>query len=317
MNKKALAIGAAVLAGTAAATAVHGYMDVMARENKHKSIFGRIVEKSEQNTPNEFLAFNQSKHDWISRQNTERITIRSHREQNLVGYLTFAENESRVFVLFAHGHHTDHNGDPANFLQYYVEKGYNFLAPDHIASGESDGTFVGFDYFEHKDCLLWIDYLLHRFGDDIKIILHGVSMGGATVCQMVSRVPPQVKLAVADCPYTSAMDEFSAVVKSVGIKHPKPLVKAFNTLNKLIAGFDLEDTEVRTSVLQAKVPMLFVHGERDGLVPTEMGIELYNLCASQKELYIVKDADHAESIRIDENGYHKKLDEFIKKYLEE
>lgn len=316
MNKKLLTAGALCI-GTIAGITVHGYMDIMARESKYKSIIGYIASKQEDNKPNGFVSFNISKQDWIKKQNNERITISSHRNQQLVGYLTIPEKESDVFVLFAHGYRTDHNGDPANFLQYYVEKGYNFLAVDHTASGESDGRFVGFDYFEHKDCLLWIDYLIRRFGESIKIIIHGVSMGGATVCQMVNKVPPQVKLAVADCPYTSACDEFAAVVKGIGIKHPMPLVKAFNALNKAIAGYDLNDTEVRSAVLQSRIPMLFVHGEKDELVPTQMGIELYNLCNAQKELYIVGNANHAESIRIDEAGYHAKLDKFINKYLGE
>ncbi len=314
MNKKLIAAGA-VCIGAIAGTALHGYMDIMGRESKFKSIIGYLATRNENEGPNEFLEFNISKHEWINKQNNEKIIIKSHRNRNLTGYLTYPEKESRVFVVFAHGHHTDHNGDPANFLQYYVEKGYNFLAMDHVSCGESEGCFTGFDYFEHKDCLLWIDYLKERFGDDIKIILHGVSMGGATVCKMVSKVPEQVKLAVADCPYTSATEEFSEVIKGAGIKNPKPLVKIFNTANKVIAGYDLDDTEVRGSVLQARVPMLFIHGDNDNLVPVKMGKELFELCSKPKELFIVSGAGHADSIRVAEQSYHEKLDEFIDKYL--
>lgn len=315
MNKKLTAALAIIGTGILAKEAVHGYFDVMGRESKYKSLIGYILTKSENDGPNEFLEFNISKHEWIKKQNNEKITIKSHRNKKLVGYLTTPAEESNTFVVFAHGHHTDHNGDPANFLQYYVEKGYNFLAMDHVSCGESEGLFTGFDYFEHKDCLLWIDYLINRFGEDIKIIIHGVSMGGATICKMVNLVPSQVKLAIADCPYTSATEEFAETVKSVGIKKPMPLVKAFNAVNKVFAGYSLDDTEVRSSVSSAKVPMLFVHGDNDGLVPTAMGVELFELCSSPKELFIVSGAGHADSIRINEVGYHQKLDEFIGKYL--
>ena len=315
MNKKLATVAIITTAGIIAKEAIHGYFDIMGRESKYKSLIGYIVSKSDNNGPDEFLEFNKSKHEWIKKQNNEKITIKSHRNKNLVGYLTYPAEKSNVFVVFAHGHHTDHNGDPANFLQYYVEKGYNFLAMDHVSCGESKGMFTGFDYFEHKDCLLWINYLINRFGRDIKIIIHGVSMGGATTCKMVNLVPTQVKLAIADCPYTSAAEEFEETVKGVGIKHPIPIVKAFNAVNKVFAGYDLNDTEVRSAVTDAKVPMLFVHGDNDGLVPTKMGIELYELCSSPKELFIVNGAGHADSIRVDEAGYHQKLDEFINKYL--
>lgn len=317
MNKKLIALGLGIGAGIVAEVAIHGYFDVMARPYKYNSLIGLIANKSNDEETKDFSAFNKSKQGWIQTQKTERITRKSERGQELVGFLTYPKEESKVFVMFAHGYHADHNGDAANFLQYYVEKGYNFLAVDHVASGESEGLFVGFDYFESVDCLAWLDYLIERFGEDIKIIIHGVSMGGATICKMVEKIPPQVKLAIADCPYTSALDEFSDVVKGAGIKRTKGLVTVFNTMNKAIAGYDLADTDVRSSVINARVPMMFVHGKDDDFVQTYMGEELYNLCGSEKELFLVEGAKHAESIRIAENEYHSRLDKFIEKHLED
>lgn len=313
MNKKLLAMGTAAVC-TVCAAAVCGYMDVMAREGTVKSLVAYIGKKTNSDD-GVMAAFNQNKLKWIEKQETETVSISSRRGDLLKGYLTLNKTESKVFVFFAHGHHASHNGDPANFMQYYIEKGYNFLSVDHVAHGESSGTFLGFDYFESVDCLDWLDYLIRRFGSDIKIIIHGVSMGGATVCKMVDSVPEQVRLAVADCPYTCALDEFDSVVKGVGIKHTKGILNIFNAMNKIFAGFDLKDTDVRESVKNSRVPMLFVHGTEDKLVPVEMGVELYNLCKNEKELYLSKGAPHAESIRVNEQEYHKKLDEFTEKYL--
>lgn len=48
--------------------------------------------------------------------------------------------------------------------------------------------------------LRWIEYLTARFGQDITVILHGVSMGAATVLQLAgSRCPDCVKLIISDC----------------------------------------------------------------------------------------------------------------------
>lgn len=314
--KTTLKLGAIGL-GVLTEVAVHGYFDVMARKNKFNSVIGYFANKASDEGMKDFLAFNESKQEWIRNQKSERLTICSTRGEELVGYLTYPKEESKVFVLFAHGYHADHNGDPANFLQYYVEKGYNFLAVDHVASGESEGNFVGFDYFEHKDCLRWINYLVKRFGEDIKIILHGVSMGGATVCQMVDKVPKQVKLAISDCPYTSALEEFELTANSVGVKRTNTLLFLFNEMNKAFAKFDLKDTDVRMAVANSKVPMLFVHGGDDTFIPQQMSRNLYSLCPHPKEYFLVNGAKHAESIRIDEQGYHKRLDDFISKYLGE
>ncbi|MGN1201858.1 MAG: alpha/beta hydrolase [Eubacterium sp.] len=314
MNKKILAIGA-VAAGLVCEVAVHGYMDVMARERKIKSVIGYFSTKAGYKGRDDMAAFNQNKLKWIETQETENVSITSRRGDLLKGYLTLSKNKSNVFVFFAHGYRANHNGDPANFMQYYIEKGYNFLSVDHVAHGDSSGDYLGFDYFESVDSLDWLDYLIRRFGEDIKIIIHGVSMGGATVCKMVDSVPEQVKLAVADCPYTSALEEFDNTAKGAGVKHTGGVLKIFNAMNKAFAGFDLKETDVRQSVKNSKVPMLFVHGTADTFVPTRMGIELYDICQNEKELFLVENAPHAESIRVDEEGYHKKLDEFIEKYL--
>jgi len=101
--------------------------------------------------------------------------------------------------------------------------------------------------------LSWVYYLISHYGPDIKIILHGVSMGGATVCKMSSAVPKQVKLIISDCAYTSAKDEFQSVANSVNLEKAGPVViKTIDALNKVFAGYELEETDVRPNVQNAK-----------------------------------------------------------------
>lgn len=304
------------LTALAAGELIHIYYDLMGRENKKfRSVMALFEGKPPEGEEDVFGNFIKEKLKWINEQKTEKLYLTSNRGERLVGWLTCPQAKSRVFAVFAHGHHTDHNGDPANFMRYYIEKGYNFLTMDHVACGESEGKFCGFDYYESQDCLKWIDYLIERFGEDIKIIIHGVSMGGSTVCQMASRVPPQVKLAVADCPFAGAIDEFADAAKGAGVTLPKAVINVFNGINKALAGFDLKDTDVRRSVQSSRVPMLFVHGDSDTLIPIKTCLELYKLCTAEKEMFIVEGAKHAQSVVVNEGGYHKKLDEFIGKYL--
>lgn len=56
-----------------------------------------------------------------------------------------------------------------------------------------------------------------------QFILHGGSMGGATVLRMTGKpdLPENVKFAVGDCGFTSAWDEFSYELKK--IKYPSTL----------------------------------------------------------------------------------------------
>ena len=318
MNKKIipaiLAVGAAALATE---VIIHGYLDVVYVEKIPQGIFKRRGNKKSQKGLREIHKYNKGENEWLSKKDVETIDMNNSRGLTLKGYLLPAKEKTDVFVLFAHGYRTDHTGEPVNFVRFYHnDMGYNFMSVDHVAAGDSEGDYLGFDYFECEDMLQWADYLIERFGEDIKIILHGVSMGGATVCKMASRVPKQVKLIISDCAYTCATEELLNVVNSVGINRTAPfLLNVFNEMNKRFAGFDLNDTDVRPSVKEAKVPMLFVHGDADDFVPTRMVYELYDLCPTEKDLLIIPGAAHAESILVGSEKYKAKLNEFINKYI--
>lgn len=292
------------------------YFDIMYTGKLPKSFLMQYGDKKTHGSMSGLTVLEEESNEWIDSKDVEEIDYKNKREQTLKGYLLPAETETKRFVVFAHGYRSSHRGNPAPFAPYYHEKGFNFFSMDHVASGSSEGAYIGFDYYESEDTLEWIDYLINRFGEDIEILLHGVSMGGATVCKMADKVPPQVKAIVSDCAFTSAEDEFKTVAGEYGFGKVAPaLYKTYNVMNKKFSGFDLGETDVRESVSHSRVPMLFVHGGADGFVPTKFVYELYDICNTEKDLLIVEGAGHASAIS--ENGelYKTKLNEIIKRYF--
>ena len=61
--------------------------------------------------------------------------------------------------------------------------------------------------------------------------------------------------------------------------------------------------------------MLFIHGDKDLFVPTEMVYKLYDACTSEKELFVVPGADHAKSYHVDKEGYEAKVKAMAERYL--
>lgn len=313
--KLASAIGLGVGA-LLAELAIHGFLDVMYKETIPPTIIKYLTNKKGTTGMDTFGEYTEESCKWIAQQNVEIIDRINDRGNILKGYLLESDAQSNKFVMFAHGYRSNHLGDPANFEKFYHELGFNFFSVDHTSAGDSEGNWVGFDYYESIDMLSWIDYLVDRFGENIEIILHGVSMGGATVCQMASSVPKQVKCIISDCAYTSANDEFIKVANDAGIKKLAPYaLGAINTLTKRFAGYDLSQTDVRNSVSNSKVPMLFVHGLIDDFVPVEMGYELYEICGNEKDIFIVDKAYHAQSIMVDNEGYKQKIIDFTSNYI--
>ena len=79
-------------------------------------------------------------------------------------------------------------------------------------------------------------------------------------------------------------------------------------------GFSFGDLEPVVSVKNTKVPMLFIHGAEDKLVPPFMVQKLYDACGSEyKDILVVPGADHAQSYMVAKQQFEAKLDALIEK----
>ena len=238
----------------------------------------------------------------------ERICIRSDRGEELCGfYLPCGEKPSGKIAFLIHGYRSDHAEAAGMFMDYYHSRGFDLFCCDHTASGESGGRLIGYDFYESRDCLKWLRYLLSRFGQETQIVLHGFSMGGATVLKMSDRVPENVRFIVSDSGFINAG---GLLYKRLHILyHPLRLI------NRLAAGYSMEDTDVRPNLARCHTPILFVHGMEDRTVPFEVCPELYGLCPSEKDYLYVPGARHVESMYVSPEAYEAKLDGFIEKYV--
>ena len=183
MKLKTVALGAAAV-GLVAAEAVNLYKQVMGRGDRPKRPMTRLMEMKDKDDYAMADAWRQKYTDWVNTQPVENCTITSDRGDLLRGYYLQPKGDSKVIVFGSHGFHADHTVDPHTFIKHYHDLGYGFFCCDHVGAGASSGEYVGFDYYESQDMLLWIEYLTARFGQDITVILHGVSMGAATVLQL-------------------------------------------------------------------------------------------------------------------------------------
>lgn len=254
---------------------------------------------------------------WVEKYGYERHYLITDRGEKLTGFLLRAEKESDIYVFGAHGYRSYGKKEFAAVTQHYIKKGFNVFFPDHVASGESEGTYCTFSHYETIDCLKWLDYMLDTFGKDIKIILHGVSMGAATVMRMTGSglLPENVKMTIEDCGFTTAVDLFRFKLEGLGIKSDRP-IRAVNKVNKKRLGFDFYELNPVESVKKATIPMMFIHGDSDGLVPSFMVHELYDACASEeKKILKIDGADHAQSLMVGGEEYFNALDEFVDKNI--
>lgn len=219
---------------------------------------------------------------------------------------------SRRTVLCFHGYTSEGLNDFPCLAKFYLEQGYNVLLADERAHGRSGGTYIGFGCLDRYDVMCWIAYLTERFGADQEMILHGMSMGGATVLMCSGlNLPPQVKGIVSDCGFTSAWEVFTSVLNNMYHMPAFPIMQIADRMARAEAGYGLAECNAAEEVKKAKVPVLLIHGDADNFVPSRMCQELYEACASPKTMLIIKGASHAEAYHKDTDAYEGALREFL------
>ena len=239
----------------------------------------------------------------------EEVEITSFDGLKLRGKYYEQEKSNRVELLF-HGYRGTAERDLCGGIQRCFALKRNVLIVNQRASRGSEGHVISFGINESKDCLSWIDFLIQRFGKDVKIFLGGISMGAATVMTAAGmRLPENVVGAVADCGYSSPKEIICSEIKKM--KLPPKLVYPFVKLGARLYGrFDLEETSPLSAMQSCKIPIAFIHGETDDFVPCEMSKTVYAACPTQKLLWLVPNAGHGLAYLVDPDGYIKTLQDF-------
>lgn len=219
---------------------------------------------------------------------------------------------SDVLILLLHGYRSSGLSDLSLFYGIYKDTNFDIFAVDYRSHGKSEGTHIGFGTLDHKDVKKWLDYLKDKFPNK-KIIIHGVSMGANTSLLLSDYEFEEVKGIIADCGYTSVYEQFKHIIKTM-IRLPSALLlKVTNCLSKKFCGYQLKEEDTRKHLKKSLRPILFIHGDKDTFVPTKFSMENYESCVSNKELFIVPNASHAQSALVDEVQYRTKVLNFIEK----
>ena len=240
----------------------------------------------------------------------EEMTITSFDGLTLHGnYFEYAPG-APIELMF-HGYRGSAERDLSGGVQRCFALGRSALIVDQRCSGRSEGKVITFGVREHRDCLSWVEFMVKRFGPDVKIILTGISMGASTVVMAAGKPLPENVIGVlADCGFTSAKDIIKVVIKKMGLP-PAPCYPFVKLGAKLFGGFDLEEYSPMEALKTATKPIIFFHGEDDDFVPCAMSETMYEACSSRKRLVTVPGAGHGLSFPIDQEAYLKAAGEFF------
>ncbi len=240
----------------------------------------------------------------------EEVSVTSFDGLKLCGkYYEYAPG-APLEIMF-HGYRGSAERDLCGGVQRCHAIGRNALIVDQRTSCKSEGTVISFGVNESRDCQTWIDFAIKRFGDDVKIVLCGISMGAATVLMAAGRtLPKNVVGVLADCGFSSARE---IIIKCANEIHcPGKFLYPFIKLGaKLYGRFDLDEYSPKEAMKTCQVPVIFIHGDTDVFVPCEMSQINYDACVAPKRFVKVPKAGHGLSYLVDSEGYLKVLAEFF------
>lgn len=253
--------------------------------------------------------------EWFDNAKKEKLVIKStNRNKNLHADYVFPENESDVFVIVIHGYTSEPRG-MGMYARKYHELGYNVLLPSLNGHADSEQNTITMGWKDRLDIIDWINFLVENYPES-KIVLHGESMGAATTMMATGEdLPENVKVAVADCGFTSVWDIFSNKIKNNFHMHIFPTLHSANAVNKLYSGFDMKKASSIEQIKKSKTPTIFIHGDKDTFVPYEMLDKVYTAAACEKEKVTIANSPHARNACADPELYWSSICNFINRYI--
>ena len=242
---------------------------------------------------------------------SEDIEIQSFDGLRLHGRLLPREDAKGTILLF-HGYRSCPEGDFGCAVPLMRSLGYQVLLVDQRAHQKSEGRYITFGILERQDALYWARAMAERFGEDHPLYLDGISMGAATVLMAASLpLPASVRGIIADSGFTAPKEIIGSVIRRLHLP-AKPVLWLINLWCRMLAGVSLGAYSAPEAMGHCGIPVLFVHGKADSLVPWEMTRKNYDACQSEKTLLLVEKADHGESFLVDRVACETAMAAFLK-----
>lgn len=197
-------------------------------------------------------------------------------------------------ILYCHG-----NGGNLTYLSDvaagWVERGWSVFLFDYRGYGRSSGAPSEEGLYLDAEAA-WDTLARQEEVDRERIVLFGQSLGGAVATELALRRKPRAL--VLEATFTRVADMAYRVVPLPGIGR---LVRAkYATIEK---------------IPRLSIPILVSHGNRDTMVPFEMGRRVYEAARDPRRFVEVEGADHNDLHLVGGRPYLDQLAAFLDEAL--
>jgi pimeloyl-ACP methyl ester carboxylesterase len=206
-----------------------------------------------------------------------------------------ADHPSDRYLIYLHGSALN-IGANVSHARRFKNMGFSVLLISYRGYGQSEGNFPTEDQVYADAEAAW-NYLVKKKGIRSEdIFIYGHSLGGAVAINLAIS-HPEAKGLIVEATFTS-ITEMGRLHKLYGLL-PLGLIahQRFDSISK---------------IERLKIPVLFLHGTEDSVVPFTMSRKLYDRAPSPKRLKLISGGGHNNSASVGAAEYLKSVREFIR-----
>ena len=270
-----------------------------------------VMAGGERSTLDEAMKWQSERYDTSFYQELEKT---DYTVEGYDGYILHVEllknpDDSGKYVIITHGY-SDNRYGALKYAPTYLDLGFNCIIYDLRGHGENEKTITTYGVRESEDLLSLIADTRERY--DVQMLgLHGESLGAATTVTALNAAP-DIDFAVADCGFSDIEGVLKGGCRRAHV--PTLLVDATDIAANFLYGYSLKQMHPIDSLDANMIPLLFIHGEDDYLIPPENSARMYDRTAGYREFHEIPGAGHARSVLTDPVMYEEIVKDFLSSY---
>ena len=195
----------------------------------------------------------------------------------------------RGTVVYLHGV-ADNRASGRSVIERFARRGFDVVAYDSRAHGESEGEVCTYGFFEKQDLGRVIDGL-----PDGAVVLIGASLGAAVALQRAAEDPRVTAVVAAE----TFADLRSVATERAQYFFPSSVIARAFDVAEARGRFVVDDVSPIRAAALITAPVLLIHGERDTATSPEHSRRVFAALRGSKRLILVPGAAHNESLRSD------------------
>lgn len=207
----------------------------------------------------------------------------------------YVPGEEGTTLLWFHGNAGNIGHRVDNILTLHRALDANIMILDYRGYGRSEGRPS--ERGLYLDAEAAIEYLIEQRGVDptAELVLFGRSLGVGVAVEMAARYPTRAVILESGFPSVREMAHRAYPILPTGLI--LTLVEArYDSISK---------------IGDVSAPVMVLHGDRDEIVPFELGQELFEAATEPKTFYRIRGAGHNDTHQVGEEPYYQALRDFV------